>query len=533
MRQIIQQITQKLIDRLPENDQYYRIDELRSWEFPPFIVRRISVELKRNLSDSMIIPKTDWANTGTDAVIDAWQQFIDAIEDEARLPASYAQAVIETAVSDVIEMLVQPRKNVPEVVFGAKDELSVEQLQQRLEAVVVYRHFAVLLSRYVQKKDLDTLSKKQCTTIIAKGDQKLTSGYSPLNWAQLLEPLFQLQNDGIDTNLLRLFFEDKKMPRIARKFDLMNTVVSRAEFIETLSSPDLLDFDGYEDDQSSLFEDQPNSKKDEEKHDSQTVGSKDIDESIRQAKEDDVQELSPEEDQQSNSNETDEEKADPNSLNTVSPDEAEKTEEIKKAPSEDEAIETEETDAQAGGEQEIPEEVIQEKQDGSSSPNNTPSSEKKREQVTEVEQKSVSEEDGEETTPIWMRFMSDEEIEEYKKEQKAEENDEIDEDGFIEEPIIDLTKEDASDKEIKKLRNMLSDDEAFFVEQIFRGSDRAYDQAIEDIAAYDSWREVSKYIEKDIFKRNLVDMYSEAAVDFTDRLQSYFLEKQNRNKQEN
>ncbi|NIT57007.1 MAG: hypothetical protein GWN00_12455, partial [Aliifodinibius sp.] len=57
--------------------------------------------------------------------------------------------------------------------------------------------------------------------------------------------------------------------------------------------------------------------------------------------------------------------------------------------------------------------------------------------------------------------------------------------------------------------------------------------AIEDIAAYDSWQDVSKYIEKDIFKRNLVDMYSEAAVDFTDRLQSYFLEKQNRNKQEN
>jgi len=71
MKQIIQQITERLIDRLPENDQYYRIEELRSWEFPSFIVRRISVELKRNLSDSMSIPKTDWANTSTDAVLEA------------------------------------------------------------------------------------------------------------------------------------------------------------------------------------------------------------------------------------------------------------------------------------------------------------------------------------------------------------------------------------------------------------------------------------------------------------------------------
>ncbi|WP_445665104.1 hypothetical protein [Fodinibius sp. AD559] len=522
MRQTIQQITQKLIDRLPENDQYYTVEELRSWEFPSFIVRRISVELKRNLSDSMIIPKTDWANTSADTVLDAWQQFIDAIEEEARLPASYAQAVIETAVSDVIEMLVQPRKNVPEVIFGAKDELSAEQLHQRLEAVVIYRHFAVVLSRYLQKKDLETLSKERCSTIIVQADEKLTSGYSPLNWAQMLEPLFQLQKDGVDTNLLRLFFEDKKMPRIARKFDLMNTALSRAEFIEVLSSPELLDFDGYEDDQSSLFEDQLPSEE-EDDSDSSTVVSKEKDESIQQSEDDESQELETE-DQQLKSADTEEtEDEEDDSLNGVFKEEYEE-EENKEVTSE-----SEENDG--GDEDQDVAEEIEEEERGkdSSSEKSTVSSKEQEESKTDTEITSGPEED----TPMWMRYMSNEEIEEYKEELGAEEDEEVDEDGFIDEPIIDLTKENATDEEVNNLRNMLSDDEELFVEEIFRGSDRAFDQAIEDIAAYDSWQDVSKYIEKDIFKRNLVDMYSEAAVDFTDRLQSYFLEKQNRNKQEN
>ena len=529
MKKIIQQITERLIDRLNENDQYYRIEELRSWEFPSFIVRRISVELKRNLSDSMSIPKTDWANTSTDAVLDAWQKFIDAIQDEARLPASYGQAVIETAVSDVIEMMVQPRKNVPDVIFGAKDELSEEQLHQRLEAVVVYRHFAVVLSRYMRKKELETLSKERCSTVIAQADEKLTSRYSPLNWAQMLEPLFQLLDEGIDTNLLRLFFEDKKMPRIARKFDLMNTVLSRAEFIEVLSSPELLDFNGYEDDQSSLFKDQPPAENKSGDADSQPVALKEKDESVRQNEDAELQELQPEEQQETSDEIEEVEDNEGDSLNTVFEGETEEEE--------DEEIisESEESEKEVKGEEiekeEKSEEIEEEQQENSSSDTSISSTDPEVKEKSETDTEDTT--DSEEATPMWMRYMSDEEIEEYKKEYGAEEDEKVDEDGFIDEPIIDLTKEDASDEEIKNLSDMLSDEEELFVEEIFRGSDRAFDQAIGDIAAYDSWRDVSKYIEKDIFKRNLVDMYSEAAVDFTDRLQSYFLEKQNRNKQEN
>ena len=548
MQSNIQQITQQLVDRLPENDQYYRLDELRSWEFPSFIVRRIKIELERNLEESMIIPKTDWANTQSDAVLDAWQQFVDAIREEARLPASYGKTVIETAVADVMEMLVQPRKNIPNVIFRTDNTLSYDQLRERMQAVVVYPHFPKLVLRYMQKKERDELSKDHCKKIISNADKKLTKDYSPLNWAQMLEPLFKLVDGDIDTNLLRLFFEDKQMPRIARKFDLMDDMLTRAELIEVLSSPDLLNFEGYEDDQSSLFNDQPSEssvkdssglkvpdseseKKEQEtvqqgaveKEPESTGDTEDPEELVDGGKSDDDEktfntDFPPDEEHSAESN--DPEDAEEASLNAIFRDE-------------DEEAEPEETVEQSvGSEEDKDDEVEEDPQEELANDEEDHLEERDSEEMelTESDPQENGQEqetESDEETPIWMRYMSDEEIEEYKKKQ---EEGEVDEDGFIEEPIIDLTNEEASDEDIEMLRKQLSDDRDLFVEEIFGGSERAFDQAVEEIAAYSNWSDASKYIEKDIFKRNLVDMYSEAAVDFTDRLQSYFLEKQNQNK---
>lgn len=569
MQRIIQQITRQLIDKLPDNDQYYRLDELRSWGLPSFIVRRIKIELERNLAESMIIPKTDWANTQSDAVQDAWQQFVDAIRAEARLPASYAKTVIETSVADVLEILVQPRKNIPKIVFAGDGQLSQEEVRQRVKLIVVYQHFGQLIPRYMQKKELNQLSKERCGKVISNADEKLTERYSPLNWAQMLEPLFKLVDGEIDTNLLRLFFEDKKMPRVARKFDLMNKSLTRAELIEVLSSPELLDFEGYEDEQSTLFEDQPETAG-RETSELQTPVKPREDRDQEEAEEQTAmgvsetsQEITGSEDENKESDEAEAEQT----LNSGFVQEDEKADD---AANEDEAFgalndvfDGQEEETKPDERQEPPEPVdekshqveeeqmaepaeISDKGFGEQAENlndgeNAKNEDSFKQEETDPEKMVAQSQDNgqendsadadDEETPIWMRYMSDEEIEEYKEQQEQEEQEDQDKDeveeGFIDDPVIDLTNEDASDKEIENLREILQSDRELFVEEIFRGSDRAYDEAVEDIAAYGSWRDVSKYIEKEIFKRNLVDMYSEAAVDFTDRLQTYFLEKQN------
>jgi hypothetical protein len=550
MTRFIQQITQQLLDRLPDNDQYYRLDEMRSWGFPSYIVMRIKIELERNLAESMIPPKTDWANTKSDTVQFAWQKFVDAIRAEARLPASYAKTVIETAVADVMEMLIQPRKNIPAVIFGTDKKLSYDEIEDRTKAVVVYRHFATLVPRFMQKKDLKKLSKKRCTELIAETDEKITDQYSPLNWAQMLEPLFSLLDDEIDTDLLRLFFEDKEMPRVARKFDLLDDTVTRAEFIEILSSPDLIDFEG--DDQSTLFDDQQESvPAEEEKSEKEELKENSGDKATEPPTE---SEMAPSVEEtpvvdQSSYDDLFPDKEEISSL--LFPDEksegTSKQSKLEKEKNEgtpgDKDLNNQPENAGGNSLNAIFVEKGQEKQKDEP-PKITTGDKKDRERDFEEDNaetdanesieegersKKLSSFSDEKETPMWMRFMSEEEIEEYKKQElegSEVEESEAEEDEFIDDPIIDLTNEEASDEEIQDLFDLLSDDRELFVDEIFRGSDRAFDEAIEDIATYENWRNASKYIQKDIFKRNLVDMYSEEAVDFTDRLQTYFLEKQ-------
>ncbi len=606
MDRIIRQITENYIDRLPENRQYYKLADLREWGFRRFIIDRIKVELHRNLAESLRIPKTDWANMQSEIVQDIWKQFISAIRAEAWLPASYAKTVIETAVADVLDMLVQPRKNIPDIIFGSDKELSRREIEERVEAIVVYRHFANLVIRYMEKKELETLERERCADLIRKADEKMTARYSPLNWAQMLEPLFNLMDEQIDSNLLRLFFEDRDMPRIARAFDYMEGDVNRAEFIEVLSSPDSLNLEGFEEDQSELFEGEPPEAGEqeevtteaeeeqarskaldelenidfdfEEKADKAEAGAMPPEEPVEQmeaAEEDERTDKEmkegPEEDREEHPSEAPREEKRLKALEELrgldldlkdkpKREEAEKgrideeddaddpitaafhksreskatfhheeDEEGDEGPSLNDRFRDEDDREEAG---EVVEEQSREEDEAEEEREEMPEAD---ETEDENEEFSLSEENIEriidvqqeqgEETPMWQRFMSPEQLEESRRrEQEAEEEDE--DEGFIEEPIYDATASDEPDEdEIEQLRELLEDEREQFVKDIFRGSERAYEEATAEIAGKDDWRSASKYIEKEVFKRNLVDMYSEAAVDFTDRLQSYFLEK--------
>jgi hypothetical protein len=59
---------------------------------------------------------------------------------------------------------------------------------------------------------------------------------------------------------------------------------------------------------------------------------------------------------------------------------------------------------------------------------------------------------------------------------------------------------------------------------VFRGDDVAFDIAMAEIARFTSYAEAGRYIKRNILDRYRVDLYSDEAALFLDRIQSYFLE---------
>ena len=93
------------------------------------------------------------------------------------------------------------------------------------------------------------------------------------------------------------------------------------------------------------------------------------------------------------------------------------------------------------------------------------------------------------------------------------------------EPLINLYSQDAEDDpRAARIFELMDDLKSEFTENLFGGDENAYVSAVTDIAKYDTYAEAGRYIKKEILDRNRVDLYSDDAVLFLDRIQTYFVE---------
>jgi len=627
MERIVRHITQQLVSRLSGRKDFYTPEYLREIELPEFIVERVEVEMERNLDDSVVPPYTEWADMNNETVQKAWEQFIEAIVAEARMPKIYAQSVIETAVADTMEIMIQPRQNIPEAIFGPDKALDIKSIEKRIKAVTVYKHLGMAVLRYMNRRNLKALTYEQCENIIQKVDEKLVEKYNPLNWTQLLSPLFDLLQNNVDTTLLRLFFEDKGLNRIARKLDMLNTSLSKTQLIEVLSSTDLLDLEGYEDSQSSLFEDDSAGNPDQQMKDASGAeggrelypgGPKiqpfDLDLNFGEEKKEKPKKEKPESDdailstfhkrrsyygpdeeaedefdeetrkptagsEEKDENEddaseeiTDREEQDPEFPSSADvdefADEFKSEQELEKSSEHEEksfitgdqeestgTVKTSSADGQSEDEEDKPlhklfvfdEEALQER-DLESEEEETVDDSDSLNAIFETEEHDMDEvsddvdeiadeepvETGDEATPVWQSFLQREDLEDELPDENSddwldqlEKTERTENKGSTDSNILDISsiyKEHGEENSEHRLSDWLYPDKKRFVREIFNDSEKSYQNALAEISKCEDWKSASRYIEEKIFSKNMIDMYSDEAVDFTDKLQSYFKE---------
>ncbi len=471
MKKTIEQISKNFYEYLPKGKDYFYIEEL---SFPTFLKQRIDVAIKANVAEQISFPENKWVNN-TEEVQQKKRFYLNTIFDEARLPAGSAEAVIEQSVAETIKILVQPRKNIPEMLFRNEEILTEKALNERVKTLTVYQHFAQVLIAYIDRKGHTEISRDKCEKIIKRVDEKLTQNYSPSRWAQLLEPLFTLCKEEPDSNLFRLFFEDKKMQRHARAFEMEDGAISRSHFIEILSSLDLL-HEGYGlDHTESLAEKKVRKKKE------------------RFSPPPPVADDEPQKESKTSSSVKKDDAESKKSVNT-SYTEGDKTEVERKSLNEifaDKQIKKQK----------------KEKNDDSSS-------------ITPVKTEQVwspikEEEKTGQKAAIWQQFMSSD---------KTKENEGSEE-------TFNRTKGEPKQAERKNdLEKWLQDQKPYFKNELFNGLDREYEESISKISNKNSWKEASKTLQNEVFEKHSINMYSEAAVVFTDRLQDYFTNRKNRKK---
>jgi len=553
MERTVRHITEKLTAQLPRFREYYTPEDLQVLDIPHFITERVILEMHQNLSESVNPPETEWADMDGDSVRFAWKNFLEAIKAEVRMPASYAAPLLETAVADALELATQPRSAIPEILFGNDETLAVKDLKKRIRYITVGRPLAAALIRYMEKKSKTELKISECKKIIAQIDDKLIHSFNSLDWAKELEPLFVLAGPSVDTDMFRLYFEDKGRIKISRLFDQLSKSLNRTEFIEVMSSPDhLLDDEevaanakSNNSEAASGTESKTSKKAKEEKKEDEDDDS--ILNSFRKRRDEHPEEEVDSEKEIHSKFKLDkqEDKAEEKKGGKIEKlDAGESTREIRrdilKIDDEDEDPDKLHSDLLSkwraiSGEDSNKNMTVKEK------------SESEVEDLAETDRPDEDEDagvesielynetDDEEDVPIWRAFLEREDLsraiededssDSRAKSVEAEKLQLADKlaDSFF--GSYDEDDDQNSEATAEELMKWISDERKRFVDGIFSGSEKAYEESLEDIALLDDWKSASRFIKDEVFNRNHIDIFDEVAVDFTDRLHTFFKER--------
>ena len=572
MQKFVETLTEQFLNKLPQNQTNYSKEDLESFGYPAFFIERTQVDLWRNLGDSINHPETEWADMGTPSVLSSWNKFLTAIKSECRLPKEFARAVFENVLEDIMEQMVTPRMSIPEIIFANEDVIQLDDVEEALLPIVVNKHLASFLPSYMAKKSLNSISKDRFIQAMIQVDTILISRYTPLNWAQVLQPLFDLFKGKIDGSLLQTYFNDKGLKNLSNRFS-ESEFYDQSAFIEIISqfNPD---------DVAAVFD--RNSENIISPVDNTLIDEEDITNENEELIEPEISEAE---------NLTTDEFEEYDGLLSESSDSVEEfltdteDDEIDEEASLVDSFSFDEENESAGEDfttiDESPEELTELAKSESDEDNNIPKFEDINEKViddsiinndgdNEVEddddddQSELEDEHVNDDEPLFKAFSFDEEPDEIFKPNLESEQDEesiiTSEFEDLESNTDDLETQDENDSDdveepmwkrfaiqdtedvspvfepdkpvteieepnlFRELASRLEDQRSDFINNLFNGDRTAYNEALEEFTTMKNWRIAGKYLTNEVFRKNKVDMYSEVAAEFTDRLHKFFID---------
>ena len=547
MQKVIDQITDKFIGQIGTERPFYSPQQLLKAEIPVYIVERIRLLLEDKVLSDLKRTESVWVDTGNKLFVSAQNDFENAAISCSVIPHQKLYDILHATVSDIVSVLVEPRKNIAPYIFREETVLSFEEVSKRCARLMVYKHFGTAIPLYMKKRELDELTIERCQSLVSNLDARIVSDYTAENWSQKLEMLFSLCGGKLAPELLQRFFRDKGFDKTAEIFSSIDVAVTQSTFIEMLSTENFKMELIKEQESETKPVSEPVKPAEEAKEEIPEEAEKE--ENLAslfqsEAVEPDINEILGDIEQEETL--VFDSVDDSESLNNIflSEDENDDAEEEHSEPvsnqKEDKqafksnltSILDQAKDSYEGvvqGDEEFESELIEE--DDLIQDAFQPAEETKDPILEEhigSEEKDSSED--EEEKPMWAQFLSEDQMEVMMASREEEEEPESeptfntllvedeDDEIFVEEVAV----EDSS--ATMELNEYLMDSEDRWVSDVFSGKQKAYDRGINELGQFDNWNEASVFLQQEIFSKQKVDMFSEEASEFIDTLQSYFKE---------
>lgn len=224
-RSLANSLYERLLRTFPADRAYSKAD----WDEDkmPAPVRHFLVQLLRHHSNRearrLRRARTEWVDYNHPEMERAVRTFFSAVENHIRVPRDQWKNTLQEATQQTTAHLIRPVDVLTDFVYGQRTTpLPLQQVLWRMKFFGPFAYHRDAIRAFAKKQELDALEPDQFERVLRRVDERITTDFDPDRWLQLLDALFLTARratgqERVETRLLRSFFAEKEASRIVQR----------------------------------------------------------------------------------------------------------------------------------------------------------------------------------------------------------------------------------------------------------------------------------------------------------------------------
>lgn len=224
-RPLADPLYERLLDAFPATRPYTRAD----WDddaMPApvaYFLEQLMRHYSRREARRLRRARTKWVDYDHPKMEAAVRTFFEAVEDYTRVPPDEWEDTLRRATHHVTAYLVQPVHELTDFVYARRQsELRLPEVLWRMSFFGPYGYLREAVQAFAEKRDLDVLGPERFERFLGSIDERITADYDADRWLRLLGPLFATarratSREEVPVSLLRAFFAEKGRDDVDRR----------------------------------------------------------------------------------------------------------------------------------------------------------------------------------------------------------------------------------------------------------------------------------------------------------------------------
>jgi len=159
--------------------------------------------------------RSDWVDYDHPEMEQAVRTFFEAMGTHTQVPPDEWKKTLRQATRHTTAYLVRPVYVLTDFVFGDREkEVRLSEIRWRMNFFGPYAYLREAVHAFAEKKNLDAFGPNRFEQFLHRIDERVTSGFGADRWLRLLEPLFKVARRATDREripivFLQAFFAEK------------------------------------------------------------------------------------------------------------------------------------------------------------------------------------------------------------------------------------------------------------------------------------------------------------------------------------